>query len=372
MLPRYVARGLRYHAAGRIYTPKPRYASLGVTSKCNSRCVMCLQWRRQNDRSDLSLDQIRRIFESRLFESVEKFVLGGGEPTLREDLAEVARTVLESCPRIRTLTLITNGLDPELVEKRVRDLLALPAVGRLDALAVSVSLDGYGDTFGSIRRVPQAFDRVSGTLRALSELRRTQPFYLCATCVVQRANAGDMEPLWDYSRGIGLPVIFSPVCVSNNYVEDSDTAAALTPTREQREGLKSAFANGLELKLMPSNVPLWREYFGVMDGRRRKLPCFLPSHYASIQSDGTMQLCSRDRSLVYGSVLDMPPDRLWYSDAARETRRRARERFCPTCTIGCDMAFCFSQEFFYFASFLARDRVGKLLGRMRGATGNGR
>jgi len=371
MLPRYVARGLRYHAAGRIYTPKPLYASLGVTSRCNSKCVMCPQWRQHNDKGELSLDRIRDIFGNRLFDSVEKLVMSGGEPTLREDVADVARVMLECCPRTRTMTLLTNGFDPEVVEKRLRQILALPAVERLETFAVSVSLDGYGDTFESIRRVPQAFDRVDETLRRLADLRKTRPFYLSSTCVVQRSNAGELTSLREYGLKMGLPVIFSPVCVSNVYVEDSDSAAALRPSPEQLGELKAAFSGHLESSLMASNLPFWREYFGVLDGQRRKLPCFLLHHYASVDSDGMMRICPQDRSLVYGSALDTPPDELWYSEAARETRRRAKREFCPTCTICCDMAFCFSHEFFYFARFLAKERGRKLLRKVTGGAGNG-
>ena len=371
MLPRYFARGLRYHAAGRIYTPKPSYASLGVTSRCNSRCVMCRVWRGQGESTELSLDQIRGLFENRLFDSVEKFVLGGGEPTLREDLADVARVMLECCPRTSGMTLITNGLDPVLVERRVRELLALPGMERLDSFAVSVSLDGYSDTCDSIRGVPQAFERVDETLRRLSEIRKLRPFYLCSTCVVQRSNAGDLLRLRDYGRSRGLPVIFSPVCVSNVYVDGPESGEELLPTVEQLEELKAMFAHDFESMLMPSNVPFWAEYFDVLSGRSRRLPCFLLHHYASVDSDGTMRICPGDRSLAFGSALETPPDELWYSGAARETRRRAKREFCPTCTVCCDMAFCFSHEFFYFARFLAKDRAGRLLARMGGAARNG-
>jgi hypothetical protein len=169
--------------------------------------------------------------------------------------------------------------------------------------------------------------------------------------------------LWDYSQEMELPIIFSPVCVSNVYVEDPGAAAELRPTQEQLHDLKSVLADDVRSMVMPSNVPFWKEYFGILDGQRRQLPCFLLHHYASVSSDGTMRLCPQDQSMIYGSVLDTPPDELWYSEAARQTRRRAKELYCPTCTVCCDMAFCFSHEFFYYARFLVRDRFGRLLRR---------
>jgi MoaA/NifB/PqqE/SkfB family radical SAM enzyme len=269
------------------------------------------------------------------------------------------------------MTLITNGLDPVVVEERVKQVLALPAAQRLESFAVSVSLDGRGDTVESIRRVPHAFDRVDETLRRLSDLRKTRSFYLCSTCVVQRSNAGDLKSLWDYGQEIGLPIIFSPVCVSNVYAEDREAAAELVPTQEQLQGLKSMFANDLGSKMVASNAPFWGEFFRIREGQRRRLPCFLLHHYASVNSDGTMRICPQDRSMVYGSVLDAPPDELWYSEAAKETRRWAKEEFCPTCTVCCDMAFCFSHEFFYYSRFLVRDRFRWLLQRFGRLAPNG-
>jgi len=363
-LPYYIISGAKYHTAGRIHTPKPLYGTLHVTGRCDSKCIMCSVWRRRADERELTLAEIRQIFENPLFSSVEKFSLSGGEPTLREDLAQIAEIILDTCPHIKEVLLQTNGLEPDRVTKRVKEVLALPRIRKLEKFAVSVSLDGCGDIHEKIRRVPHAFEKVTETIRKLQELQRTNHFYLCSTCVVQPLNLNGLVQLSEFGREIGLPIIFSPVCTSDYLVEDASSKEAVRMNDDQLRVLKALIEGQLQSQLMPSNLPFWREYFNIVGGKEsRNLPCYLCHYCANVESNGMLWMCAADNSLVYGSALDTPPDELWYSDKAREMRRRAEKYFCPRCAICCDLAFAFKLEFFYYAGFLLKEKGKKLLGR---------
>ncbi len=363
-LPYYIISGAKYHTAGRIHTPKPLYGTLHVIGRCDSKCIMCSSWRKRADERELTLAEIRQIFENPLFSSVEKFSLSGGEPTLREDLAQIAEIILDTCPHIKEVLLQTNGLEPDRVTKRVKEVLAPPRIRKLEKFAVSVSLDGYGDIHEKIRRVPHAFERATETIRKLQELQRANYFYLCSTCVVQPLNLDGLVQLSDYGREIGLPIIFSPVCTSDYLVGDAGSKEAVRLTNAQLEVLRGLIEGQLESSLMPSNLPFWREYFKIVGGKgKRSLPCYLRHYCANIESNGMLWMCPADNSLIYGSALDTPPDKLWYSDTAKEIRRRAGKDFCPRCAICCDLAFAFKLEFFYYAGFLLREKAGRLWGK---------
>jgi MoaA/NifB/PqqE/SkfB family radical SAM enzyme len=179
---------------------------------------MCSDWKVENNGSELTTEQIRDIFRNQLFTSTEKFALSGGEPVLREDLGEIAQIVLESCPRINELVLLTNGLEPALVSERVKEIIGIANRNRLKKLAVSVSIDGYGEVQERIRRVPRAFDRVSESVTKLKELQQETPFYLSAVCVVQPSNIGDLVELADFGEKLELPITFVPIQVGDYYV----------------------------------------------------------------------------------------------------------------------------------------------------------
>jgi len=363
-LPHYAISGVKYHTAGRIHTPKPLYGTLHVIGRCDSKCIMCSNWRRRADERELTLAEIRRIFENPLFSLVEKFSLSGGEPTLREDLAQVAEVILDTCPHVKEVLLQTNGLEPDRVIKRVKEVLTLPRIRKLDKFSISVSLDGYGDIHEKIRRVPHAFERVTETIRRLQELQRANYFYLCSTCVVQPLNLNGLVQISDFSREIGLPIIFSPVCTSDYLVDDAGSKEALRMNEDQLRVLKAFIEGQLQSQLMPSNLPFWREYFNIITGKgRRSLPCYLCHYCANVESNGMLWMCAADNSLVYGSALGTPPDELWYSDKAKEIRRKAEKEFCPRCAICCDLAFAFKLEFFYYARFLLSEKARQLVGK---------
>jgi len=362
-VPSYFISGVKYHAAGRIYTPKPLYGTLHVTGHCDSKCIMCSNWRKRINERELTLAEIRHIFGNSLFKSVEKFSISGGEPTLREDLAQVADTILDCCPQIREMVLQTNGLEPARAVQRVKEVLALPRLRKLETFAISVSLDGYGDIHEKIRRVPHAFERATETIRKLKELQRTTPFYLCSTCVVQPLNLSGLVRMSDFGRELELPIIFSPVCVSDYLVDSADSKEALRLKGDRLKELKAVFEEHLKSRLMPSNLPFWQEYFSIAEGKKRRLPCYLCHYCANVESDGMLWMCVADNSLVYGSALDTPVDKLWYSDKAKELRRKAEKNICPTCSICCDLAFAFRLEFFYYAGFLLQEKSKGLFSR---------
>jgi len=324
---------------------------------------MCSYWKEDSDKEELSLDEIKDIYRNPLFSRVEKLVLSGGEPTLREDLVQIAQVILDSCPQIREMTLITNGLEPVLVTEKVKELMAQLDSRRATRLSVSVSLDGYGDTHDRIRRVPQAFERASETIYRLKEIQDKMLFYLCSTCVVQPQNINNLTKLVEFGHKLGLPITFSPICVSNLFVRDDVTRDSLKLTDASMAELRDLLSNRLQPFLTASNALFWRKYFRIIEGERRRLPCFELNYYANLDSDGSLRMCSADNTLVFGNVRIHPPDEIWHSEKAKELRKRVSKNLCPTCSLQCDLAFSLSHEFFYYARFWLEEKMRKISGK---------
>ena len=133
---------------------------LGTTYRCNSRCTMCDIWKKPTHPDDeLTLDDLRKLPSS-----LKDINISGGEPFLRADLTEIVRVLKEQCPSARLL-ITTNGFLTDLIEKRMREILAIAP-----EIAVRISVDGVGDMHEKIRRIPQAFEKDMETLRCLKEL----------------------------------------------------------------------------------------------------------------------------------------------------------------------------------------------------------
>lgn len=86
------------------------YLRLSLTDACNLRCIYCMPeamtFRPETGR--MHPDEILRL--ARLFAAsgFSKFRLTGGEPTLRDDLPDLARGILE-LPGVKEVALTTNG-----------------------------------------------------------------------------------------------------------------------------------------------------------------------------------------------------------------------------------------------------------------------
>ena len=59
------------------------------TFVCDARCEMCSNWKRGDRKIDMTLEQIERVFASRLWKNIEIANVSGGEPTTRNDLVEI-------------------------------------------------------------------------------------------------------------------------------------------------------------------------------------------------------------------------------------------------------------------------------------------
>lgn len=122
---------------GRLIT----YLRLSVTDRCGFRCSYCSPAPHAPARDFLRQDEISRLV--RLFArlGVRRVRLTGGEPTLRPDLVEIARSAAAT-PGIEEVALTTNG-------QRLREM-AVP-LREAGVSAVNVSLDTLDE--GTLARV---------------------------------------------------------------------------------------------------------------------------------------------------------------------------------------------------------------------------
>ncbi len=108
----------------------PLSVNLLVTGRCNANCSCCNQ---KHASGELPLSEIERIARKL---KPKYMPIGGGEPLLRDDLAEIAKTIR----KYSHTAVTTNGL---LIEERINDLKLFERV--------QVSLNGFKDTHESIK-----------------------------------------------------------------------------------------------------------------------------------------------------------------------------------------------------------------------------
>lgn len=138
------------------------YLRLSVTDVCNFRCTYCLPdgYQKTHDDTFITLPEIARLVTAFAEMGTWKIRLTGGEPTVRPDFIDIAKTV-SSIPGIRRVAFTTNGY--KLPER---------AQGYYDAglRAINVSIDSLDPRkFHEITghdRLDEVVDGVSAALEA--------------------------------------------------------------------------------------------------------------------------------------------------------------------------------------------------------------
>ncbi len=225
----------------------PHVVAWNLTRRCNLECVHCYisAGPTETASGELSTEECFRITSEILaLNPSPMFILSGGEPLLREDLADIASFASE---RGATVVVGTNGT--LLTEERIEELRAAGVTG----FAVSVeSLDPtYHDRF---RRGHGSLD---ATLRAVESLSRHRLDFVVQTALT-RGNKRELSQLVEWAANKGA--------VSFNAYFLVGTGRAVAMDRLSPEEYED---------LLTELVDLHMEYMGRMMVRAKCAPQFM-------------------------------------------------------------------------------------------------
>ena len=150
-----------------------------VTNHCNFRCKHCFI--DFSPKRDLKLDQYRTLGRDsgRLF----WLDIGGGEPFLRKDLADIVASF-----DTKVVQIPSNGSLPDQMEEQITRMLA-PTDREI---IISLSLDGLEETHNRIRGEADSWNQVWSTFE---RLRRIDGLSVKILTVLQDGNADEIIPL---------------------------------------------------------------------------------------------------------------------------------------------------------------------------------
>jgi MoaA/NifB/PqqE/SkfB family radical SAM enzyme len=312
----------------------PRAMHYLATHRCNARCVMCGIWKEDGGRDqELSPEALATVLGDRLFRSMEYVGISGGEPFVRDDLPELCRVVLRACPKVKRLSLTTNGLLTRRMAEAVPEIAAdVRAAGAL--LDVSVSAHGMGATLDGIYGVDDAFGKTERTIALLEELRDAGLLSCSMNCVLLADNLSSVRELRSWAARRRMPISF---VVGEHRL------------RFRTEGLDDAFASGPgedemiaflgEVADDPAEPAVaaakYREIVDMLEGRReRTLSCYYAMGGLLLGHDGRLYYCSHSREI--GSCLERPAAEVYLDGANLDYRRRellgTECRHCPPYT----------------------------------------
>src|SRR5262245_12784653 len=198
-------------AAVAKYTPlHPTVLIYHCTFVCDARCEMCSNWQRGDRKSDMTLEQIDRVFGSPLWRKVEMAMLSGGEPTTRNDMVEVSKVILDRLPRLRKYGTNTTGLTPHRAIPMLTKVAEL-CHERGVIFSTRVSIDGVGEMHNEVRQVKRGFDKALETIRAMQALQKKYRFNFGISTTIFSMNLDDAENILSWARKEKLDIVFNMV-----------------------------------------------------------------------------------------------------------------------------------------------------------------
>ncbi|UCD84807.1 MAG: radical SAM protein [Deltaproteobacteria bacterium] len=186
----------------------PPYVIFWVTSRCNARCKHCYNWAILGEgEEDLRLEEIKKIFQN--FGHIKYLTLGGGEPSLRDDLADIA-SLCYTNNGLQNLKIITNGLLPDRFAGQVEEIVRSCPGLFVDA---GVSLDALGEEHDTIRGVKGTFNKAVNTIKLLKVLQEKYKNFVVSVCsVCFRSNQEQTESLFKFvNEKLGVRFYFSMI-----------------------------------------------------------------------------------------------------------------------------------------------------------------
>jgi MoaA/NifB/PqqE/SkfB family radical SAM enzyme len=335
-IARLVRNGLRLRVARLRTTPlKPEVVSLAVTNRCNSHCIMCGMWKSPGSTTEakageLTVREMVDLFSRPLFSELKELDLTGGEPHLRDDLADIALSLAAlkrtHLPHLRTIVLTSNGLLPNEIVSNYRRILEDMKGSGIDLVSVA-SLDGIGDVHDAVRGTKGAFGLASRTIDGLLRLRTEYPGYFVGLkTTVLPVNVDSLDDILAYAEQRGLFTIISPVFFTETRFRNAAT----------KEGLDLGSADLEKLLSFYQRADCDANYFYSRIGdlfscHRKSWSCTAAYNYLFIESDGTVFPCEL-LSRPLGNIRQQPIEQIWRSEEADQARGRTeRTERCRAC-----------------------------------------
>lgn len=284
-------------------------AYLHVTQRCNLSCRFCYSEDDGRNRlPDPTIDELCCAIELLAALGCARLVISGGEPFLRDDLADIARHARAS--GISNIIVLTNGLLVE--EKNVR-----PLAGAVSCVAVA--FDGISAQSTAHLRRTQNYDRLIAAVRTIGDAG-IEPRILPT---LHARNLSDMARYQELARELNATLSYSLLTAAACDLEEF----ALDDQQLRELGSRSAGNGALVGDSLDERAP----------SLRVRRSCGAGARTLSIGADGTIYPCQmlHNRRFAMVNAFGDNPAAMAESPVAKTFRELRVDSFegCSSCDV---------------------------------------
>ena len=289
----------------------PLYCMFAITNNCNSRCIMCNFWKNKS-KNELSVDEIKKMFSSKIFRNLISIAITGGEPLIRPDIEEVIQAIYDTTGIKPSIS--TNGFTP----LRLKDILEAKHK-IIDG--VGLSLDGLKETHEKVRGIKDGFEKVNESLLIIKS------FGLKASVnmTLFDANYKDLYETWLQYKNENFS--YKVAQLSGSYYGDN-TNLSLGVTKEIKDEILR------QMEKIGDDGNLYNVFLGDwIKNNTRPLPCYAGQYEIYIDAWGNIFPCIHKPQ--FGNIREEPLEKIWHSEKADSLRKvyRACQDCYERCTV---------------------------------------
>jgi radical SAM protein with 4Fe4S-binding SPASM domain len=300
----------------------PNDAFINVTIRCNAKCVMCDNWKRPPT-EELAPEEF-----SKLPKSLRYINLSGGEPFLRDDLAEIVQVLHTSLNKPK-IDISTNGFLTDKIEVQMKKILSIGA-----RVGVRISVDGIGARHDQVRGTKGAYDKAIASVKLLQKMGLKD---LGIGCVASNYNIDQLQEVVKLAKRLKVDFMCAGV-VQNSELTFSKNNKPIQDLAELKRQLDYVATEQLKT-FSPRN---WvRAYIGsglyyFASTGTRKIPCSAGISFFFMTPNGDIypdMVCG----YKLGNIKTESFEEIWFSDHATEFRNKLNDiSQCPTpCWMTC-------------------------------------
>ncbi len=328
-MKRDLLRKLIVHYLGPRLVLPPTSVFISPTLRCSSRCAHCGIWKLADRVPEMRATEWANLLEDPYLRGVRTLWISGGEPTLRDDLAELALRVADSLPSLNNITIGANGLHPARLETYLENTLSfLQARGIYSWM--HLSLDGPPEVHDKMRGVEGAFNSLDKTVSVLRRFAESSSNLGWGfNCVITPINARYLREAQEAARQLGGEITFNLAAPEEGFYRGK-------PELKLSGDDKTAVIRFVN-ELINDGSPYFRRHYEtlltVLEGKERKHRCETLEATLYLDPDGTAYPCP----VVYEDfrVRVAPGGMQWAWKKLGRYRRWIRRRHCEYCALGC-------------------------------------